>query len=81
MVHLAPDHDAERVYVSDIKKLVNWYLALYQLAPALLEKPKEGKKESKSAAKAEEKSTAEAIDKNEAQPDPPKKAPATKKDA
>ncbi|MEQ8927694.1 MAG: DUF5606 domain-containing protein [Fulvivirga sp.] len=42
--HVIPDYDEARVYVSDIKKLVNWYGSLLQHAPELL---KEKKKEEK----------------------------------
>jgi hypothetical protein len=56
MEHIAPDYDKERVYVSDMKKLVNWYLILYNVAPEVLtEKPEEPKEEHKPAKKEEEK--------------------------
>ncbi len=38
--HILPNYDAERVYVSDIKKLVNWYGILVQEAPEVFEEPK-----------------------------------------
>jgi hypothetical protein len=38
--HILPDYDESRVYVSDIKKVVNWYGVLLKEAPELL-KPKE----------------------------------------
>ena len=38
-----PDYDEDRVYVSDIKKVVNWYAQLVNQAPDLLKK-KEAKK-------------------------------------
>jgi len=40
-----PDFDRDRVYVSDIKKIVNWYSVIYQYAPELLEEVKEESKE------------------------------------
>lgn len=43
--HILPDYDEDRVYVSDIKKLVNWYNTLAKDLPDLL---KEAKKDSKS---------------------------------
>lgn len=46
--HVIPDYDPQRVYVSDIKKVVNWYNALRENAPELLE---EKKKESKTTKK------------------------------
>jgi hypothetical protein len=39
--HIAPDYDKERVYVSDMKKLVNWYIILYKIAPDIMEKKEE----------------------------------------
>ena len=36
LAHILPDYDRERVYVSDIKKIVNWYQIIYQFAPELL---------------------------------------------
>jgi hypothetical protein len=39
--HIAPDYDKERVYVSDMKKLVNWYIILYKIAPEIMEKKEE----------------------------------------
>ena len=36
--HVVPDYDTERVYVSDMKKLVNWYKILVDYAPEVFEK-------------------------------------------
>ena len=36
MAHLLPEYDKDRVYVSDIKKMVNWYNVLLNEAPELL---------------------------------------------
>ncbi len=36
LAHILPDYDRERVYVSDIKKIVNWYGIVYRWAPELL---------------------------------------------
>lgn len=41
LAHIIPDYDRERVYVSDIKKIVNWYLIIYQFAPEVLTEDKE----------------------------------------
>jgi len=83
MHHIAPDHDDARVYTSDIKKIVNWYLALYQLAPELLEKPKEEKevekKEDKEKESQEQKPSAEK-EKKPATKTAKKKPTGTKKD-
>ena len=40
--HILPEYDDERVYPSDMKKLVAWYKILYQYAPEVFEK-EEGK--------------------------------------
>jgi hypothetical protein len=45
LAHILPDYDRERVYVSDIKKIVNWYLIIYQFAPELLVEIEEEAKE------------------------------------
>ena len=43
--HVLPDYDEEKVYVSDIKKLVNWYNILSKDYPEIFDKSKEGKEE------------------------------------
>ena len=46
--HVLPEYDENRVYVSDIKKLINWYKVIRQHEPELLqEKPEEEAKEDK----------------------------------
>ena len=47
MKHILPEYDEDRVYVSDIKKLVNWYNFLVAETPQLFEAKKEEKKEKK----------------------------------
>ncbi len=42
---VVPDFDVDRVYVSDIKKLVKWYTILLQHAPSVLTKEIETPKE------------------------------------
>ena len=37
MKHILPDHDPDRVYTSDIKKLVTWYHIIYKNYPEVLE--------------------------------------------
>ncbi|HCX24555.1 MAG: hypothetical protein CMB80_14080 [Flammeovirgaceae bacterium] len=44
---ILPDYDEDRVYVSDIKKLVTWYNLLSAKLPELFEEPKEEKAEKK----------------------------------
>ncbi len=62
---ILPDHDQERVYVSDIKKMVKWFLALD--AQGLFEEKKpdkeEPKKESKAPAKKAKASAEEPVKK------------------
>lgn len=38
MKHILPEYDEDRVYVSDIKKVVNWYSQIVKFAPELLVK-------------------------------------------
>ncbi len=38
MLTVVPDYDSERVYASDIKKLVSWYGILTEYAPEVLER-------------------------------------------
>jgi hypothetical protein len=40
---ILPDYDEERVYISDIKKLVTWYNQLAELAPELFNKEEQEK--------------------------------------
>ncbi|MCV9387715.1 DUF5606 family protein [Reichenbachiella ulvae] len=42
--HILPEYDEERVYVSDIKKLVTWYNLLSASHPELFEEKKEEEK-------------------------------------
>lgn len=37
--HIEPDYDEEKVYVSDIKKLVNWYQIIMQYYPEVITAP------------------------------------------
>jgi len=43
-----PEYDEERVYVSDIKKLVKWYAILLQYAPEVFEANSKTEKETQS---------------------------------
>ena len=40
---ILPDFDEERVYASDIKKLVKWYAILYKYVPEVLEEKSDSK--------------------------------------
>ena len=44
---ILPDYDEERVYVSDIKKLVKWYEIILRHAPGVISDNKEDKTEKK----------------------------------
>ena len=44
---IIPDYDEERVYVSDIKKLVKWYEIILRHAPGVISDNKEDKTENK----------------------------------
>ena len=48
--HVLPDYDSDRVYVSDIKKLVSWYHILLGVAPGTLKEVKKEKKTTKKKA-------------------------------
>ncbi|WKN41469.1 DUF5606 family protein [Tunicatimonas pelagia] len=39
--HVVPEYDESRVYVSDMKKLVNWYSILLKYAPEAVQPPDE----------------------------------------
>ena len=43
---IVPNYDPDRVYVSDIKKLVSWYSILHQFQPEFFHHKKENKKSS-----------------------------------
>ncbi len=54
--HIVPEYDPERVYVSDIKKIINWYNILFQYAPETFDaKPTEDPKSEKEEKPKEEK--------------------------
>lgn len=59
MKHILPDFDEDRVYTSDIKKLVSWYNILLKEAPELL-KSEEVKEKKATKKKETEEPTAEA---------------------
>ncbi|MDZ4714296.1 MAG: DUF5606 domain-containing protein [Cytophagales bacterium] len=46
MKSVLPTYDEERVYVSDIKKLVRWYMIIHQHAPEILDENPETNPES-----------------------------------
>lgn len=54
MQHILPNYDAERVYPSDMKKLIMWYHILQKEAPEILEK-EEKESEKKDQTEKEEK--------------------------
>ena len=44
--HVLPEYDEDRVYVSDIKKLVTWYNLIAKICPEVLNETEENKEES-----------------------------------
>lgn len=67
-----PDYDRDRVYVSDMGKVIKWYNSLIEHADY---KPEEDKAEEETAAEAEEVQEAEVVE----EAPKPKKKPAAKK--
>lgn len=61
-----PEYDEERVYVSDIKKIINWYNLLHK--EGLLDKKEEKTDEEKPKIKLEEKATAKKVKSTESKP-------------
>ena len=47
MKSILPEYDEDRVYTSDIKKLVRWYGLIRKFAPEILNEAKENKQEDK----------------------------------
>ncbi len=45
--HILPDYDESKVYLSDIKKLLNWYKLIRKMAPEALQDNQEVKEEEK----------------------------------
>lgn len=89
---ILPDYDRERVYLSDIKKMFQWYNLLHKsgnliveekveevAAPATEEVVEEKPKKKAPAKKAAEKPAAEKAEKKEKKEPAAKKAPAKKK--
>jgi hypothetical protein len=56
---ILPEYDEDRVYVSDIKKLVKWYEVIRKYVPEILTAKAEEKKETKEEPAEKSKSTAE----------------------
>jgi len=76
LAHIVPDYDREKVYVSDMKKMVSWYVIILKNAPELLETASEP--EDSSEQKAEEKPVLEkpkAAKKSTTEKKPAKKTP------
>ncbi len=77
MEHVVPDYDRDKVYVSDMKKLVIWYGILAKIAPELLVEPQKDQQGEKSES---EEKTAEAAPLPEAEKTvktPAKKTPSS----
>jgi len=82
---VVPDYDSEKVYHSDIRKIVNWYSILLEHFPGIFEQKAEQEKESKvekpkapKEEKAEKKETKKTSEEKE-KPKAKAKAPAKKK--
>jgi hypothetical protein len=73
-----PDYDQERVYVSDIKKMINWYNILQKHELLKFEKEEDIAKV-KTEAKAKDKTEAKAKDKTEAKAKGKAEVPGSKK--
>jgi len=63
LAEVLPDFDRERVYVSDIKKLVAWYALLSEYLPEVLQRPEEEEEEAKEDEAAEAVGSDETSDK------------------
>jgi hypothetical protein len=55
--YIVPEYDEMRVYPSDVKKLVNWYMVLLREAPDFFKENKKEKKEAKKEEKDDKKSS------------------------
>lgn len=77
MREMLPEHDEERVYTSDIRKVVKWYNLLLKSELIDMEKPPEVEKEAEEAGEAEEPKAEKEKPAKTAAP-AKKKAPATK---
>lgn len=64
--HILPNYDEERVYTSDIKKLVSWYNQLAQIDATLFDPKKEEKLTKEEKPKKEEKAAKEKVEKKPA---------------
>lgn len=91
LLKVVPDYDTERVYISDIKKMVNWYTILQSQIPEVLTKQEEqvataeGEKDKKKATADKTTTTKTAVKaknatvKNVTKSAPPKKATVARK--
>jgi hypothetical protein len=57
MKSVLPEYDENRVYVSDIKKLVKWYDVMLKYAPEIFEEKKEKEKDEKQEKEKEKEKT------------------------
>lgn len=76
--HILPAYDRERVYVSDIKKLVAWYKILLEYAPDVL---KPAPEEKEASTKKEEKKVDTNKEEKKVEPKGDKKKVAAKKES
>jgi hypothetical protein len=78
LLSVVPDYDTEKVYVSDIKKLVSWYTILSNHLPEVFTAEPEEKKEAVEKEKAATEKKAPAEKKNTAEEKESKAAPKAK---
>lgn len=80
---VVPEYDRERVYNSDIKKIIQWYNILHSLKLLEPDKPEEKEKEGTEESKPEKKSAAKksAPKKSAPKKNPPRKKPSGTKKA
>ncbi|MCL2041016.1 MAG: DUF5606 domain-containing protein [Bacteroidales bacterium] len=76
MAEMLPDYDAERVYDSDIKRLVSWYNLL--LEKNLVDNEPDEEQEAQDADNQEDKSAVKEETKTEKKPKPQPKSPTSK---
>ena len=75
MEEILPDYDKDRVYISDIKKVVNWYNILHKLKLLKFDEEKEEKEDKKKKEeKTEEAKEGQKIEAKEDKIKPPKPA-------
>jgi len=78
---IVPDYDTERVYNSDIKKIVSWYSILAQHSPEVFEKKESVTEKKEEAPKEEKKAKTEKVAKEETKSSDTKEKKTSKKES